>query len=72
MAEEAGEQVEPAGAGARGGAAVEDPGVAGGDDAGVVEASGKHLALLTRDGMNVASTDFFLRWQARQGGARKD
>ena len=36
-------------------------------DGGVLEASGKHLALKTRDGLEVAPTDFFLRVQDKQG-----
>ena len=38
------------------------------DDAGRVEASGKRLALETRDGLKVAPTDFFLRWQPGRAG----
>jgi len=38
-------------------------------DGGVLEASGKHLALKTRDGLEVAPTDFFLRVQDKQGSA---
>ena len=39
------------------------------DEGGVTEASGKRLSLRTTDGLQLASTDFFLRLQDKRGAA---